>query len=286
MQINRLFEIVYILLDKKLVTAKELAEHFEVSTRTIYRDVETLSGAGIPIYMSKGKGGGITLLPEYVLNKAYLTNQEKEDILSSLNALKTVGFDKKNATLNKFENLFGNRDTNWIEVDFGMWSDGEKEADLFSKIKNSILHRQVIRFHYISIKGENLLREIEPIKLIFKGMAWYIYGFCRLRMDYRFFKLKRIRELEVLNESFPMHQVNKMTEHTNSKYNAPEIKIKIKVAKIAAFRALDDYENCQIQPDGSIIVELCLRDEDWVIDHFLSYGENLEVLEPKELRKK
>lgn len=77
MQINRLFEIVYILLDKKLVTSKELAELFEVSSRTIYRDIETLSSAGIPIYMSKGKGGGISLLPGFVLNKAVITDEEK-----------------------------------------------------------------------------------------------------------------------------------------------------------------------------------------------------------------
>lgn len=87
MQINRLFEIVYILLDKKRVTSRELAERFEVSSRTIYRDIETLSAAGIPVYMSKGKGGGISLLPDFVLNKAVITDEEKEEILSSLKAV-------------------------------------------------------------------------------------------------------------------------------------------------------------------------------------------------------
>lgn len=93
MQIHRLFQIVYILLDRKIVTAKELADYFEVSTRTIYRDVETLSGAGIPVYMNKGKGGGITLLPEFVLNKAVITEKEKEEILSSLNAIGAVSLE-------------------------------------------------------------------------------------------------------------------------------------------------------------------------------------------------
>ena len=168
MQTNRLFEMIYILLDKKLVTAKELAEHFEVSTRTIYRYVETLSGAGIPIYMSKGKGGGIALLPEFVLNKAVITEQEKEDILSSLTALGAVSLSDQRKTLEKMSGLFGGSDSNWIEVDFGFWADGEKEAALFQTIKQSILQKQVVHFLYINVKGERLAREVEPLKLVFK----------------------------------------------------------------------------------------------------------------------
>ena len=99
MQINRLFEIIYILLDKKTVTSKELAELFEVSSRTIYRDIETLSSAGIPVYMSKGKGGGISLLPGFVLNKAVITDEEKEDILSSLKAVNAVNLGKTDTAL-------------------------------------------------------------------------------------------------------------------------------------------------------------------------------------------
>ena len=114
MQINRLFEVVYILLDKKTVTAKELAERFEVSSRTIYRDIETLSSAGIPVYMSKGKGGGISLLPDFVLNKAVLTDEEKEDILSSLKAVKAVNLSKTDTALKKLSSLFGESNTDWI----------------------------------------------------------------------------------------------------------------------------------------------------------------------------
>ena len=101
MQINRLFEIVYLLLEKKQITAKELAEHCEVSTRTIYRDVETLSGAGIPIYMTKGKGGGISLLPEFVLNKTVITEAERADILSSLHAMHAVDLQEAGTALHK-----------------------------------------------------------------------------------------------------------------------------------------------------------------------------------------
>ena len=108
MQINRLFEIIYILLDKKIITSKQLAERFEVSQRTIYRDIETLSSAGIPVYMSKGKGGGISILPEFVLNKAILTDNDKMEILSSLKAVNSVNFSDEDTdtVIKKLNNLF------------------------------------------------------------------------------------------------------------------------------------------------------------------------------------
>ena len=287
MQINRLFEIVYILLDRKQVTAKELAEHFEVSTRTIYRDVETLSGAGIPIYMSKGKGGGISLLPEFVLNKTVLTEQEKADILSSLGALGAVSLSDMQNTLSKFSSLFGGSDGDWIEVDFGLWSDGEREANLFQSIKQSILQKRVMRFQYTSAKGEALTREVEPIKLVFKGTAWYLYGYCRLREDFRFFKLKRIRELELLEEHFIREIPKNNVVVPYEKSEAPEmIKIVVRVEKEAAYRAYDDFEHCEPQSDGSVIAESCFVDTDWVADYILGYGELCEVLEPTELREK
>ncbi len=192
MQVGRLFEIVYILLERDKVTAKELAEHFEISTRTIYRDIETLSGAGIPVYMSKGKNGGIALLPDFVLNKAVITEKERKEILSSLFAIKSVNLEESNTALQKLGNLFGTEDADWIEVDFGFWSDGEKEATLFAEIKRAILEKKVIHFLYTSTIGEAVHREVEPLKLIFKGSSWYLYGYCRIRKDFRFFKLNKV----------------------------------------------------------------------------------------------
>ena len=286
MQINRLFKIIYILLNKQQVTAKELASQFEVSTRTIYRDVETLSGAGIPIYMSQGKGGGISLLPDYILNKAVITEQEKTDLLSSLGAVGAVSLEDMQETLDKFRSLFGSNSTDWIEVDFGFWSDGEKETDLFQKIKTSILQWQVVQFYYMNVKGESLLREVEPIKLVFKGSAWYLYGYCRLRKDYRFFKLKRIRNLVVLKEQFKPHPVRQVLQDAEYREQDKHIKVKMKIAKELAFRGYDEFAYCEVQPDGSIIAETYMPDEDWLANFLLSYGEMCEIIEPQELRGK
>ena len=285
MQINRLFEIVYLLLDKRQLTAKELADYFEVSTRTIYRDVDILSGAGIPIYMNKGKGGGITLLPEYVLNKTVITEQEKSHILSSLKGLDTVGLDDMHQTLHKVASLFGSSDADWIEVDFGFWSDGEKEAELFQSLKQSILQKHIVRFFYINIKGQQTQRLVEPVKLVFKGSAWYLQGFCRQRQDFRFFKLKRIRDLEVLEETFVAKIPEKPLQKREEYEKAKPIKVKMRIEKEAAFRAYDDFEYCELQEDGSLLAESSFGQADWAAELILSYGEKCQVLEPLEFRE-
>lgn len=153
MQISRLFEIVYILLDKKTVKAKELAVRFEVSSRTIYRDIETLSSAGIPVYMSKGKGGGISLLSDFVLNKAVITEEEKKDILSSLKAVNAVNLSKSDTALKKISSLFGELNTDWIEVDFSSWANIQNETETFNTVKSAILSKKSFLFPTLVPKG-------------------------------------------------------------------------------------------------------------------------------------
>ena len=284
MQINRLFEIVYLLLDKKQMTAKELAEHFEVSTRTVYRDVETLSSAGIPIYMSKGKGGGIFLLPEYVLNKAVITEAERADILSSLKAVQAVSVTESGTALDKLGSLFGVQDVDWIEVDFGLWSDGEKEKSLFELLKAAILEKQVIHFHYATTGSEMKERTVEPLKLVFKASNWYLYAYCRLREDYRFFKLKRMRDVEVTREFFVRQIPKKVLQNENSYQSGEPVKVQLKFEKEAAFRAMDDFAECEMQSDGSVLVKCEYMIGEWLTDIVIGYGEHCEVIKPQWLR--
>lgn len=184
MQINRLFEMVYLLLSKDNVTAGELAKHFEVSPRTIYRDVELLSSAGIPIYMTKGKGGGISLLPDFVLNKTVLTEDEKADILSALGAMDAVSPQKTDTAVKKLSSLFGSTDSDWVEVDFSGWANAEEESKVFTTLKNAILKKYAVEFLYHG-SGSNMQRVVEPLKLVFKGQGWYLYNLYRLDGEYR-----------------------------------------------------------------------------------------------------
>ncbi len=283
MKMNRLFEIVYILLDKKIVTAKELATWFEVSSRTIYRDVETLSSAGIPIYMSKGKGGGISLLPDFVLNKAVITEDEKEDILSSLKAVNAVNLGKTDTALKKLSSLFGESNTDWIEVDFSSWANAQKENETFHIIKSAILSKRVISFSYASAKGQQTAREAEPLKLCFKGGAWYLYGYCKSRCDFRFFKLRRIRELCVAEEKFQRKSPSQIFFNENV-FSKEYVKLRLKLSAEVAYRVYDEFDHYEKQEDGSFIAEINYPKGEWIFYYITTFGSHCEVLEPEDVR--
>ncbi len=286
MQVNRLFEIIYILLDKKVVTAKELAERFEVSQRTIYRDIETLSTAGIPVYMSKGKGGGISILPEFVLNKAVLTEEEKLEILSSIKAVNAVSFNDSDIekVLKKLNNILGENDTDWIEVDFSNWGNAEREKEIFNILKSAILSKRIVNFDYMSGKGENIKREVYPLKLYFKGQSWYMYGYCKIRDDYRFFKLRRIKDLCISKETFNIKFLKNIMKKDNI-YEGKFIILKMRISSKMAYRVYDEFENFQQLQDGSFIVEIKYPKGQWIFNYIYSFGEECEVLEPEEIRK-
>lgn len=286
MQIHRLFEIVYILLNNEKVTAAELAEHFEVSARTIYRDIETLSGAGIPVYMSRGKGGGVSLLPEFVLDKAVITEAEKMQILSSLKAVDVVKSGNEDTALQKLGSLFGDVDSDWIEVDFGAWSDGKIEEELFHNIKTAILGKRVVVFSYANAKGKITDREAEPLKLCFKGGAWYLYGYCRKREDFRFFKLKRIRNFYLTEEIYERKCVAAVMKRQHSYDQVQTVNLKLKIRREMAYRVYDEFEDYEQMEDGSFLVEIPFPENEWLMYYLFSFGRYLEVLEPVKIREK
>lgn len=282
MQINRLFEMVYLLLSKDNVTAGELAKHFEVSPRTIYRDVELLSSAGIPIYMTKGKGGGIALLPNFVLNKAVLTDTEKSDILSALHAVEAVSLEQTNTAVQKLSSLFGGTNADWVEVDFSQWSNAEEEAQLFSTLKAAVLGRQCVAFDYHSSEA-SLRRKVEPLKLCFKGQSWYLYAYCTLRTDFRFFKLRRIKNLELLPEHFERTAPTKI--FGEGKVFADDfVTITLKLSKEMAYRVYDEFSDYEQLADGSFRAKLTMPRGDWVYHYLATFGEHCEILEPEDIR--
>lgn len=287
MQINRLFGIIYILLQTKTVTATLLAEKFEVSKRTIYRDIETLSAAEIPIYMTKGRGGGISLMPDYVLNKTVLTQNEKSQILSSLFAIKSVSFAKNdNTILKKLIYFLGEtctQNNNWIEVDFSSWANSKKEQETFDTVKAAIIKKNVITFSYVSGNMQKTIREVEPLKLCFKGQAWYLYAFCRIRCDYRFFKLRRIENISDKNEIF-LRVADEVVLKNEDKVIQEEIEITLKISKEMAFRVYDECELFSVTENGDFIVKLKFPKNEWLYSYIVSFGKYCEVIKPVDIR--
>ncbi|WP_326521133.1 helix-turn-helix transcriptional regulator [Desulfitobacterium sp. THU1] len=274
--------MVYLLLNKKSMTAGELATHFEVSPRTIYRDVELLSSAGIPIYMTKGKGGGISLLPDFVLNKTVLTDGEKSDILAALHAVDAVNLEQTNTAVQKLSSLFGNTSADWVEVDFSGWANADEEAQLFSLLKSAILGKKKVAFQYHSSEGSTQ-RTAEPMKLCFKGQSWYLYAFCTVRQDYRFFKLRRMKELKLLDERFERTASAKIFEGTKI-FQDDFVTITLKLSKKMAYRVYDEFSQYKTLPSGDFIATLTMPRGDWVYQYLATFGEDCEIIEPEDIR--
>ncbi len=218
MQINRLFEIIYILLDKKTVTAAELAERFEVSSRTIFRDIDTLSQAGIPIYAMKGKGGGIRLTENYVLNKSVLTPKEQQMIMQALRGMNAVREEEIRPALSKLSALFGGEQEDWIEIEFSSWNSDDGVSRRFVILKEAIFAHKRVTFIYSGANGTSSRRLAEPLKLVFRAGSWYLYAWCMDKEDFRFFKLSRMEEPQVLEEYFekrkkPVIEINPVSRH-------------------------------------------------------------------------
>lgn len=283
MHIERLFEIIYILLERKTVTASELAERLEISTRTVYRDIEKLSLAGMPVYMSKGKGGGISILPDFVLDKALLQETDKQDIASALNVLRSLSPEQEKPEHTKIKSLLGSGGKDWIEVDFSSWSQ-PKEKEKFQLIKHAIFQGTAICFQYANGKGEQSIRTIEPLKLGFKSQAWYLFGYCKTRKENRFFKLSRIRDLALTGDTF-QKEIPKQIFFKENSFREEYVTLVMKLAPNVSYRAYEEFEHVQENSDGTLTVSCTYPKGIWLFGYIASFGTECEVLEPEQVRR-
>lgn len=286
MQINRLFEIVYLLLNKKSVTANELAEHFEVSKRTILRDIDKLTIAGIPIYTSQGKGGGISILDNFVLNKATISDVEQNQILLALQSLSSTQHVDSSELLSKLSSLFNKTDTNWIEVDFSRWGNTEPDKERFEMLKRAILEKQAITFTYSSSYGKTTSRTVYPLKLAFKSKAWYLQAYCLSKNDYRTFKINRMLSVAVTPNSFAGQEFIPPLMEPSDLTLPALVHLELCFASYAAYRVYDEFDtkNVAKNEDGSFTVIVDLPNDYWLYGFLLSFGTAVKVVEPTSVR--
>ena len=281
---SRLFRIVYYLLQNGKATAPELAQKFEVSIRTIYRDIDSISSAGIPIYAMQGKGGGISILNDYTLDKSLFSEQEQEQMLTALQGMAATTEENSNELLTKLSGLFQINSTNWIEVDFSDWAHRTPQQDTFNIIKEAIFQKRTISFCYFSGKGNKEKRNVRPIRLVFKSKSWYLYSFCLLRNDYRFFKLTRIKELEMLSETFTQDftptKIEKQIQVENT------VAVKLKFDRQAAFRVYDEFtDSITEDSQGNLYVQIDLPDNEVLYSYVMSFSDSVEIIEPQSIRE-
>lgn len=282
MQESRLFKIVYYLLDKGHVTAPELAEKFEVSVRTIYRDIDALSEAGIPVYTETGRNGGIRIMNEFILDKAVLSEQEKQEILTALQSLSAAECVNISETLNKLSALFRVDSENWLEVDFSRWGNEQDGNEKVELLKSAVIHRKCVKITYAGSYEAISERVIQPLKMIYKARSWYLKAYCLAKQDYRSFKLTRILDLKILDECFAPHALPERETESKQTYNT----ITLRFPKEMAYRVYDEFSPAQVvqQENGDIIVSAQMPEDAWLTGFLLSFGTQVEIISPAYLR--
>lgn len=283
MKESRLFRIVYYILDKGRVSAPELAEKFEVSVRTIYRDIDVISSAGIPIYVTTGRNGGIEILDNYVLDKSIFSEKEKQDILAALQSVSLVNGSYEKDILTKLSALFNVRSDDWFEVDFSRWGMKSQDNATFELLKNAVITHKAVSIVYVNSYGVKSKRIIHPLKLMYKSKEWYVKAYCVEKDSFRIFKCTRIVELELLAETFTPTEFPSSEEVSQKTYN----KIILRFPKEMAYRIYDEFDVHEIeeQDDGDFIASAEMPEDNWLIGYLLSFGANVEVIEPAYIKE-
>ncbi|MEG2604723.1 MAG: YafY family protein [Clostridia bacterium] len=285
MRESRLFKLLYLLLSGDTLTAPDLARRLEVSERTIYRDIDRLSAAGIPIHTKQGKGGGVSLLPGFVLDKRLLSQEEQREMLFGLQSL-AAAQPEAGALLEKLRAFFPTQRTDWIEVDFTRWGGDEEERRRFALLRDAILQRRIIAFSYRDMYGQLSRRSAMPAKLVFKQSAWYMQAYCLHRSDYRTFKMARISGLCITDEHFQTELIPPPIDWADSGASLTKIPVCLRFAPQAAPRVYDEFEGACIEalPTGELLVRTSMSPDGWLLSYLFTFGETVFVEQPAQLR--
>ncbi len=285
--IDRLIQIIFLLLRHENITAKQLAQELGVSTRTIYRDINTLSIAGIPITSQKGYGGGLSLLEGFALDKSYFTQEEQSNIIQALQILKSSHYPDADRTLNKVAGLFSHTlQSDWLEIDFSYWGSPEKERRNMTALERAVINKYVIKFTYYNSELTITEQTVEPLKLLFKSHSWYLIAFSRRRKEIRTYKLSRIRNLQITDQLFDrsLPADFSLTPAYQEEYNIPLFKLRF--SEKIAYKVYDEFQEEYIKKleDGTLEVSFRYQLSDWTFLYLLSFGEYVEIIEPVEAR--
>lgn len=287
MKIERLIGILAVLLQKEQVTAPYLAEKFEVSRRTISRDVESLCQAGIPIVTAQGKNGGISIMEGYRMDRTLLTSRDMQAILAGLRSLDSVSGTNRYRELMEKLSVGDSQvlsSNNHIQIDLSSWYRSTL-APKIELIQDAIEQSRRITFTYISSRGESK-RCVEPGLLVFQWASWYVWGYCLERKAFRLFKLNRLSELACTQEQFEPRPVP-APEFSEKPIFSGELKVKALFDPRARWRLVEEFgpDSFQEQEDGKLLFSFGFSDRENLFGWILSFGAQAELLEPEELRK-
>ncbi len=283
MQIDRLIQIVFFLLSHENITAKQLAEKLCVSARTIYRDINILSAAGVPVISQKGYGGGLSLLQGFSLDRSYFTKAEQGNIIQALQILKSSNYPDADKALNKIAGLFRHSlQSEWLEIDFSYWGSPEKERSSIAALERAIINQYVIAFTYLNSELKVTRQVAEPLKMVFKSHAWYLIAWSRNKEEIRTYRMSRIRELQITDSLFDrrLPEDFSLTPVYREECNAPEFVLHF--SEKIAYKVYDEFQEKYIKKleDGTLEVSFRYQLSEWTFLYLLSFGEHVKIIEP------
>lgn len=294
MKVDRLVSIIMILMDKQRIGAKELAEMFEVSPRTIYRDIDSINMAGIPIRSTSGVGGGFEIMQNYKMDKKVFSTTDLSAILMGLSSISTMvqGDELVNALakVKSFMPADHAKDievkANQLHIDMSPWTGNRTIQPYLEMIQAALQENKLLSFEYADSHGNKTYRTAEPYQLILKGGHWYWQGYCHQREDYRLFKLTRMMNLHVLEETFTPRDYQKPQLEFEDILATMQLEIKLRVHRSVMDQVLEycGYEN--FSPDGAeyYIARFPFIESDYNYNILLSFGNKCECLEPAHIR--
>ena len=298
MRIDRLLSIIVILLNNDRISAGYLAEKYEVSRRTIYRDIDAINLSGIPIISYPGNAGGFGIMENYKINRQVLTLKDMVSIITALKGINTALEDKElDSAINKITSLIPKDKTEYLELQSGHivfnippWGHRKSRKDMLKIINNSIIRSTLLNIDYLNTEGEKSSRIIEPMTLLFKGYSWYLFAFCSLKNDYRMFRISRIKLLAVLDKEFIRRKKSYLDVLENENKGSIEteiIKLKFKKRQRVTIEDYFDENSIQDLDNGDLIVTMQVpKGNTLIYKMILGYGDDVEVLEPEYMRKK
>lgn len=285
MKIDRLMGILTILLQTKKTTAPLLSARFEVSRRTILRDINTLCQAGIPIVTTQGSDGGISIMDGYKINKSVLTTEELQNLVAALKSIDSIS--KKSNYENLIMKLAPENNamvsfTDSVIIDLSShYKDSLSEK--IALIKQAIAENKTISFDYYYSKGKNR-RNIEPYFIEFKWNAWYVFGWCSLRKDFRRFKLNRLWDLHLTGNTFPIRSVSVDASSGTNTFPDP-YKMTVLFDKSVRFRLIEDYGlNSYEETKNGLLFTISYTNKEYMFSWLLGFGDKAQLLEPENIR--
>ena len=294
MKIDRLVSIILILLDRERVGAQELADMFEVSLRTIYRDIDAINMAGIPVCGASGVGGGFEIMQNYKIDKKVFSTADLSAILMGLSSLSNMirGNELVNA-LAKVKSFIPAERAKDIElkadqifIDLSPWMGNRNMSPYLEIIKTALDESRLLSFEYLDRYGNKTTRTAEPYQLVLKSSHWYWQGYCHKRNDYRLFRISRMSNLRIQEEVFTPREYQKPQLDFTDILTTLQTKIKIRIHKSVMDRVLDYCSYDDFSPDGdeNYIVDFPFIEREYYYNILLSFGNKCEVLEPLHIR--